>query len=227
MIALGGGAARCRRRLLKWPQMRKKKPLFLLTGALALALTSCSETPTPTAKKEAEKPPEPVTGLSALFKMYQVARSMGPDVRILKMNSMLLSEVPNVPRGKAAAWQATFVSAEKSQAKSFTYSIIELAGQNLHKGVFAGPDEGWTGTRGTPIAIADVKIDTDAAYETALKQAGDYNKKNPDKPITIVLEKVPKHSNPVWRIVWGESVGTSNFSIYVDAFTGEFKEKLH
>ena len=31
----------------------------------------------------------------------------------------------------------------------------------------------------------------------------------------------------VWRVIWGESVGTSNFSVYVDASTGEFKEKLH
>ena len=212
--------------MLEWPQMRMRTSLFLVSGALALALTSCSESPAPTAKKEAEKPPEPVTGLSGLFKMYQVARTMGTDVKILKMSSMAISEVPNVPRGKAAAWEATFVSPEKSLAKSFTYSIIELAGQNLHKGVFAQGDEGYNG-RGNPIAIADVKIDTDAAYETALKQAGDYDAKNPGKPITILLEKVPKHSNPVWRIVWGESVGTSNFSIYVDAFTGEFKEKLH
>jgi hypothetical protein len=203
--------------------------LFPLCGALLVALAGCSETPAPTAKKEPEKAPEPVTGLSALFKMYQVARSMGPDTRILKMNSMMLSEVPNVPRGKAPAWEASFVSPEHSQSRSYTFSIIELAGQNLHKGVFAGPEEGWTGPRGnnTPIAIADVKIDTNEAYDTALKQAGDYDQKNPGKPILFLLEKVAKYSNPVWRVVWGESVGTSNFSVYVDAFTGEFKEKLH
>jgi hypothetical protein len=206
--------------------MRIKTFLFPFGSAILLVLTSCSE-PAPTAKKEPEKPPEPVTGLSALFKMYQVARNMGPDVRILKMDSMAVSEVPDVPRGKAAAWEATFVSAERSQSKSFTYSIIELAGQNLHKGVFGGPEQGWSGSGGAPFAIADVKVDSDAAYQTALKNSEDYDKKNPGKPITLLLEKVTKYPDPVWRVVWGESVGTSNFSIFVDALTGEFKERLH
>jgi hypothetical protein len=28
-------------------------------------------------------------------------------------------------------------------------------------------------------------------------------------------------------VIWGESAATSNFSVYVDASTGEFREKLH
>ena len=82
-----------------------KKLFFLLSGALFLLLTSCSDTPT-VAKKEPEKPPEPITGQSAIFKMYQVARAWGPDVNVQKMNTIALSDVPDVPRGKAAAWQA-------------------------------------------------------------------------------------------------------------------------
>ena len=206
-----------------------KKLLFVFNIASLIALTSCSETPAPTAKKEAEKPPEPVTGQSALFKMYQVARSIAPDLAVLKMNSMILAEVPDVPRGKAAAWEATFVSPQLGRSKSFTYSIIDLEAQNLHKGVFGGLEEGWAGPSGnnTPFLMAAIKVDTPEAYEVALKQAGDYDKKNPGKPIILLLEKVPKYPNPVWRVVWGESVGTSNFSIYVDATTGEFKERLH
>ena len=72
-----------------------------------------------------------------------------------------------------------------------------------------------------------VKIDTDAAYKTALANGGaEYEKKNPGKPITFLLEKVAKHPDPVWRVIWGESVSQSNFSVYVDASTGEFREKL-
>jgi len=100
---------------------------------------------------------------------------------------------------------------------------------NLHKGVFAGMEEGWTGPSGdtAPFPIIAMKIETDAAYQTALKQAADYEKKNPGKPITWLLEKESKYPDPVWRVIWGESVGTSNFSVLVDASTGEFKEKLH
>jgi hypothetical protein len=206
--------------------MRK---LFLLLSGALLLLTSCSETPPATvAKKEPEKP-EPVTGQSALFKMYQVARSWGPDVQVLKMNTIGLSDVPDVPKGKAAAWQATFTSASRSQQRSYTYSIIE-GGGNLHKGVFGLLEESWSGPHGenTPFLMAAVKVDTDAAYQTALSNGGaDYDKKNPGKPVTFLLEKIAKYPDPVWRVVWGESVGTSNFSVYVDASTGQFQEKLH
>jgi hypothetical protein len=138
--------------------------------------------------------------------------------------------VPNVPNGTAAAWQATFTSAARSQARSYTYSIVESQG-NLHKGVFAGLEEGWGGARSggiAPFPMMAVKIDTDAAYKTALANGGaDYDKKSPGRPITFVLEKVQKFPDPVWRVIWGESIGTSNFSVYVDASTGDFKEKLH
>jgi hypothetical protein len=206
--------------------MRK---LLLPTITLVLLLGGCSET-TPTAeKKEPEKPAEPATGQSALYKMYQVARSWAPDAQVLKMNTIPLSEVPEVPKGTAAAWQATFTSAARSQARSYTYSIVESQG-NLHKGVFAGLEEGWSGPRGTnaPFPMMAVKIDTDAAYKTALDKGGaDYDKKSPGKPISFLLEKVQKFPDPVWRVIWGESAGTSNFSVYIDASTGDFKEKLH
>lgn len=203
---------------------------LVLPCALAVLLTGCSN-PTTTSeekKKEPEKALEPATGQSALFKMYQVARSWAPDAQVLKLNSLMLSEVPDVPRGKAAAWQATFVSPARSQARSWTYSIVESTG-NLHKGVFAGLEEGWSGSRGTttPFDIRAVHTDTDAAYTTALKEAGDYDKKNPGKPISLMLEKNNKFPDPVWRVIWGESVGTANFSIFIDASTGSFQSKMH
>jgi hypothetical protein len=202
--------------------------LLPISAAICLLLTGCSEnTPAPK-KKEAEKV-EPVTGQSALFKMYQVARSWAPDAQVLKMNSMPLSEVPTVPPGTAAAWEATFVSASGGKARRYTYSIVESEG-NLHKGVFPGQDESWSGARGnnTPFLMLAVKVDTDAAYKTALANGGEeYDKKNPGKPIAFTLEKIAKFPDPVWRVIWGESASTSNFSVYVDAMTGEYKEKMH
>jgi hypothetical protein len=202
--------------------------MFLPSAALCLLLTSCSGGPPGAEQKEPEKALEPVTGQSGLYKMYQVARSWAPDAKVLKMNSMPLSQVPSVPPGTAAAWQATFTSEAKSQARTYTYSIVEDLPNNLHKGVFAGMEEGWSGPRedNQPFLIAAVKIETDAAYKTALAQAADYDKKNPGKPITLLLEKNPNFPDPVWRVIWGESVGTSNFSIYVDATTGLFLEKM-
>jgi len=206
-----------------------RKLLLPTSCATFLLLLGCSQAPQPVAKKEAEKPAEPISGLSAVYRMYQVARSWGGrDTQVLKMSSTLLSEVPNVPRGKAAAWEGTFVAPSKNQARSYTYSIIELL-PTLHKDVFAGPEQGWSTARGTtsPFPIIAVKVDTDKAYETAIKNGGEeYDKKYPGKPITMLLEKNNKFPNPVWRIIWGESLGTSNFSIFVDASTGDFREKM-
>ena len=203
------------------------KPIAL-GGILLVLLCSC-ETPPSGEKKAAEpaKPAEPVSGRYALNQMYLAARaSLGSDVEPLRCSSINLQEVKTQP-GKAAAWQCTFVSARAGKAKSYTYSVVESVG-NLHKGVFAGLDESWSGARGAakPFLIAAIKTDTDAAYETAGKKAVEYEKKNPGKTISFLLEKSEKHTDPAWRVIWGESVGTSNFSILVDASTGLYLETM-
>ncbi len=205
--------------------------LFIATAAtVVVLLTSCSETPQKKEEKAAEpaKPPEPVTGKYALYQMYTAARgAMGADIEPVKLTSIRLAEVKPEP-GKSGAWQATFVSARAQKARSYTYSVVESEG-NLHKGVFAGQDESYSGGARGPksFPMAAVKTDTDAAYETAKKKAVDYEKKNPDKPIMFLLEKTEKFPDPAWRVIWGESVGTSNFSVYVDCSTGKFQEAVH
>jgi hypothetical protein len=206
------------------------KIMIATAATFVVMLTSCSETPQKTETKAAEpaKPPEPVAGKYALYQMYTAARGvLGADIEPVQMKSVRLADVKADP-GKSGAWQVTFVSARAQKARSYTYSIVESEG-NLHKGVFSGQDESWSGGgRGPkPFPMAAIKTDTDAAYETAKKKAVDYEKKNPDKPITFLLEKTDKYPDPVWRVIWGESVGTSNFSILVDASTGEYLQTLH
>jgi hypothetical protein len=208
-----------------------RKLSFAAVFAISALLTGCSDTPTtPVAKKEPEKL-EPVTGLSGLFKMYQLARSWGgqqPD--IVKMQSSPLADVKDVPPGLSPVWMATFLNSAKTQSREYTFSITD--GENLHKGAFAGPESGYSGPRGVnqPFPYIAVKVDSDAAYKTAMSEpkskAADYDKKNPGKPIIVILEKTNKHPDPVWRIVWGESVGTSNFSVLIDATTGDYLETL-
>jgi hypothetical protein len=74
--------------------------------------------------------------------------------------------------------------------------------------------------------IAAVKTDSDEVYQTALKKAADYEKKNPDKPISFLLEKTDRFPNPAWRVIWGESVGASNFSIFIDTSTGLYLQTM-
>lgn len=198
--------------------MRRSVCSALLLSLLFLG--SCSETPK---KKAPEKPPEPVTGRFALFQMFNAGRGWAPDIQILRLNSIHLPELKGEP-GKAAAWEARFVSQASGRARNYTYSAIEAPG-NLHKGVFAGLEESWSPSRGSaiqPFLIAAVKTDSDEVYRTALKKAADYEKKNPGKTISFILEHNNRFPDAAWRVIWGESAGSSNFSIFVDASTGAY-----
>lgn len=197
------------------------------TAALLLLLAGCSSEPPAPQTKAAQKPAEPVTGRQALQQMYIAARGWAADIQPIKLTSMLLQDVKAEP-GKAGAWQVMFVSATQAKARSYTYSVVESEG-NLHQGVFPGSDQSWSGSSGMtkPFPMAAIKIDSDQAYQTALKKAVDYDKKNPGKPITFLLEANDKFPDVSWRVIWGESAGTSNFSIFVDASTGLYLETVH
>lgn len=202
------------------------KPLLLAIAAASLLLSpGCSEAPEKAEKKDTA-PPEPVKGRIALYQMFNAARGWSPDVQVLRLNSIDMPEVKR-ERGKAAAWQAYFVSAKLGRARSYTYSVIEAEG-NLHKGVFAGLEESGSGPRSgnTPFLIAALKTDSDEVYQTANKKAAEYEKKNPGKPISFLLEKTDRFPDPAWRVIWGESVGTSNFSVFVDASTGGYLQTM-
>jgi hypothetical protein len=201
-----------------------KLKLTALAVLPILFVCGCSESTQP-AEKKAVAPPEPIKGRPALYSMYNMARAWAPDVQVLQLHSIDLPDVKR-ERGKAAAWEATFVSQQLGHKRSYTYSVVEAEG-NLHKGVFAGLEEGWSGARAaTPFLIAALKTDSDEVYQTALAKAADYEKKNPDKPIAFLLEKTEQFPDPAWRVIWGESVGTSNFSVFVDASTGKYLQTM-
>ena len=201
---------------------------FTLVTAAALLLTlgGCSSEPPAPQKKAAAPPAEPVTGRQALQKMYIAARGWAADIEPIKLTSILLPEVKAEP-GKAAAWQAIFVSPSQGKAKSYTYSVVESEG-NLHQGVFAGFDQSYSTSGATkPFPMAAIKVDSDQAYQTALKKGAEYDKKNPGKPIVFLLEANNQFPDISWRVIWGESAGTSNFSIFVDGSTGAYLETVH
>ena len=200
----------------------------LLPALLAVVLlTSCSEAPkSATTKKEPEKPLEPLTGRQAFQNMYPAARGWAPDALPLQLKSLQLAEVKADP-GKAGAWQCVFVSPGRGRSRIYTWSAIESEG-NLHKGVFAGQEDSYSeGRQAKPFLIPAIKVDSDEAYETAAKKSAEYMKKNPGKPVNILLELTPRHPNLAWRIIWGETVGTSDYSVFVDASTGQFLERAH
>src|SRR5215469_14415040 len=121
--------------------MRSSSSLLLAGCALLVVFAGCSDQPK-VSEKQVEKAAEPITGQSALYRMYQVARSWASDAEVLKMNSLHVTDVPDV-HGKAGAWQAIFVSESKNAARTYTYSVVE-AEPSLHQGVFATPPESWS-----------------------------------------------------------------------------------
>jgi hypothetical protein len=119
-----------------------------------------------------------------------------------------------------------FVSPSKGKSRTYTYSVVESAG-NLHKGVFGNVDEYYSKSgQAVPWNIAALKVDSDAAYETALKKSEKYVKANPGKPVSFLLEQTSRHPFLTWRVIWGDSVATSNYSVYVNASTGEYIETM-
>ncbi len=198
---------------------------FAALAALSTVLVSgCFDPPKKTEKKVEKL--EPLTGRQAFQKMYPSARSWAADAVPLECKSLQLDKV-KADKGKAGAWQCVFVSPGRGKQKPITYSTIEAEG-NLHQGVFAGLEETYSESRQVkPWLIAGLKTDSDEAWTEAEKKSADYIKKNPNATVNYLLEQTPRFPDLTWRIVWGESVGTSDYSIFVDATTGQFLERSH
>jgi hypothetical protein len=182
----------------------------------ALFFTGCSSAPKPVAEK---KPVEPVTGLHALYQLYSHARSWAQDIKILSYASIDISEVKPEP-GKAPAWQVVFASESLGLKRAYTFSVYD-ASVTLRQGMF--PDAPSTLTDANrAFLIAAVKTDTDQAWETALKHGEEYNRKNPNIPISYTLELGRNINDPVWRVIWGADATASAYSGLIDASTGAY-----
>jgi len=203
--------------------------IFGLVLVAAMMVTSgCGSSPKPAAdkKEEPKKEPEAITGRNAFFKVYVTARSWAPDVQCLSVSSIPLEEVKAGP-GKAGAWQVTVVSPSKLRKRTYTWSAVEAQG-NLHEGVYPGPEDSFNPNSKTkPFLIAALKTDTDAALKIAEEKSVEYMKKNPGMRVNYLLELGDRHPNPAWRVIWGDSVGTSGHSVFVDASTGLYLETRH
>lgn len=158
--------------------------------------------------------------------MYPQARRWAMDAQPLQLRSIHLAEVKS-GKGKAGAWQAIFVSPSQSKARTFTYSVVEAEG-NLHEGVFGTAEESYSPqSSSSPFEISAIRIDSDEAYATAAKKSAEYMKANPGKPVSFLLEQTKRYPDVTWRVIWGESVGTSDYSVFVDASTGTFLAIAH
>jgi len=196
----------------------KRRDLLALTPALIWS--GCSPAPE---KKVAPKVAEPVTGLRALYEMYQNSRLWAQDLLVVRCSSIEITQVKAQP-GKAAAWQAVFASPSLAKQRAYTMSVYD-ASVSLRAGVFADAPTALA-SDAHPFQLAGVRTDTEQAWATALKHAAEYSARNPAMPISYILELGRRIQEPVWRVIWGESVSSSVFSILIDASTGVYLETL-
>lgn len=194
--------------------------IFPVLIAAAL-LAGCADSPPP--KKKAEAPASPITGRQGFQYMYGSARLWAPDAEPLTVRSILLADSKPEP-GKAGAWEVIFVSESMGRGRTYSWSTEEAEG--LHKGVFPGPQQAWTPGAQKPFSPAEVKVDTDEALKTAEKASTDYlNKPGTKPPVNYLLERAVQFPDPVWRVMWGNTVSSAEYLVTVDATTGELLAK--
>jgi len=81
-----------------------------------------------------------------------------------------------------------------------------------------------SGRGGDTLPDPGAEIDTPDVLQTAVSHSDVYFKNVGKKPPPqFVLECTARFPDPVWRIYWGESVSTAEWSVFVDATTGEYK----
>lgn len=198
---------------------------LLLPLCSAALLAACSSAPKEAAKAEPPPAPTPITGRAGLQSTYPQARAWAPDAQPLQVRSIHVKAVPSA-EGKAGAWEVTYVSPANNAARAFIWSSYE--GEGLHEGVFGGPQQSWRAGSGTqsPISMAALRSDTPDALAKAMEAAADYLKKPGEKPaVNFLLELTPRHPNPVWVVMWGQSAGLAEYTVTVDANTGEVVRK--
>jgi hypothetical protein len=201
----------------------------------SLFLISCVETPaTPpvetAAAPDATKPStaavgapaEPVTGKTAYWEMYKMARAWAPDLTPV---SLANKKVPGhkLQAGKNVVWTAAFASPSKREVRRLTYSVI--AAEGIVKGSEAEHSMPWAGpTRDAmPFGIAEIGVDSDEAYKIAAKRAESWLKAHPNEDLSMTLGNASRFHGPVWYVLWGNS--KSGFQTWINATTGAVIEK--
>jgi hypothetical protein len=153
--------------------------------------------------------------------MYGSSRIWAADSMPLTVRSLNAPGIEPEP-GKAGAWEVVFVSAMMGRARTYTWSAVEAEG--LHKGVFPGPQESWHAGPNQPFSPSLLKVDTPDALDAATEAAAPYLKKPGKRPpvsYLLLQETASRFPNPVWRVLWGGTISSAEYTVSVDAMTGK------
>jgi hypothetical protein len=196
-----------------------KKLVF--PGLALLLLTACSSEPAKTAQPTV-KEPEYVTGRTAFQKMYVASRGWNRDAQGFRLTSLLTTDSKG-HEGKSGVWRATFASAAARTAKPYIWCGSNAA--DVERGVTWGAEDSYSaGNSSTHVFdIAFLKADSEQAYQTAMKHGGDkLLEKDPEQPVTYLLEWDGPQNTLVWHVMFGPSRTDNKLSVLVNASSGEF-----
>jgi len=186
----------------------KKLVLPGITLCGLLLFTACASAPkTAPSEEKAEAdakaaPVVPVAAKTAYWAMYTEARKWATDLMPISVEAKDIPGFTNED-GKAAMWNATFVSASQKEMRVFTYAIAAHP-PDIYKGVTIGKPLPWNGARDVmPFSMGQVQIDSDAAFKSAATDAAAWLKQHPEKNPTVTLKELTRYQVPTWMVFWG------------------------
>lgn len=187
-------------------------------------LAACSDEPKPVAKKAPEAAAAPITGRQAFQYVYGSARIWAADAQPLTIRSINIQGVKS-DAGKAGAWEAVFVSESSAMGRTYTWSALETEG--IHKGVFPGSRQTWNpGGAQKPFVAAEIRVDTPEALEIATKASAEYLEKPGQRPpVNYLLDASGRFPGPTWKVMWGNTVSSAEYTVTIDANSGKLLAK--
>jgi hypothetical protein len=207
----------------------KSVRLVLMLVALA-ALCACSADNKPAAKsaepaKPEKKEPLLYTGREAFQKMYLSAHLWVADAKPYRLESQVNAE-SNGKDGKATIWRSGFASLTRRGLKSFLWSGSQLP-DAASPGVSSGVEDTYNPSNSSTqtFDFAFLKVDSDKAYEVALKHGGDKLEKaskGKGQPVFYILDWSPRENILTWHVIFGTDQQDAKLRVAINASTGDF-----
>ncbi|MBZ5721616.1 MAG: hypothetical protein LAO03_14655 [Acidobacteriia bacterium] len=198
------------------------KKLLMAMFALAL-MTGCSSEPSKPAEKPQPKPAEFVTGRTAFQKLYVAAHGWARDAQPYRLESQTTADAKGKD-GKSGVWRGSFASAANRGTKPYIWSGTDAA-DAPPRGLNPGTEDSYSPTNASTqiFDVGFLKVDSDKAFEVAQKHGGDkVLEKNPDTPVSYLLEWSGPTSELVWHVIYGTSRDSATLRVAVNATSGDF-----
>lgn len=204
--------------------MRLVLPIAVLAGGI---LTACSNQPpakpSDQVKSEAapaKQEPRLYTAKECLRMVQGQANLWSADSRLVHIESDLTSESDG-KTGRSAIWRFMFISGRRSAMRTFICS-----GSREPSAPPVGLSEGMDlplPRGGMPFDSFLLKVDSDRALEIAHGHGGErILKRNPQQPVTYVVEMAHGETTPHWYVIYGRNLKENKGIGIINATTEKF-----